>query len=208
MIRCGVFLLLLLLVGCSEPNQPVPGSGNNDLFPLAVGNEWKYARIKFVRGTEVERDTVTLRVISDITEDEFIVERASQYSIDSLHVLRSGTSQFAVRTNTATSPLINHSQSDPFAALLIATTDIIPNTKVYSTLLDTLYASNTALRLREHVELMDTNGDVVLRLDFDHVFVEGIGQVALRFVSDINECLQCSLISEFWVYELVDYTVQ
>jgi hypothetical protein len=208
MLRFSLLFVLFVIAGCAETVEPDRSSGNNDLFPLAVGNEWKYARIKFVRGSEAERDTVTLRVTAQLTEDEFIVARSSQYTIDSLHVKRNGPVQFDIFTNTSSEPLINHSGTDPFAALLVATTDIIPNTRRYSTLSDTVYSSNAALRLREHVELMGNNGDVLLRLDFDHVFVEGLGQVAVRFVADINECLQCSLISEFWVYELVSYTVQ
>jgi hypothetical protein len=208
MLRSGIFLLLFVLLGCAETVESDRTSGNTDLLPLAAGNHWKYARIKYVRGSEAERDTVTLRVADKLNEQEFIVVRLSQYSVDSIHVKRNGPAQFEIHTANSTEPLINHSTSDPFASLLIATTDIIPNTRVYSTLSDTSYVSNTAVRLREHVELMGNNSEVLLRLDFDHIFVEGLGQVALRFVADINECLQCSLISEFWVYELVSYKVQ
>lgn len=203
MLRSILLLFVLVLAGCSE-SVDSGRPANKDLFPLAVGNEWKYARVKFVRGSEAERDTVTLRVVSRVDDDEFIVERASQYAVDSLHVQRKDQTNFDIDNNA----LISYGSEDPFTSLLIATTDIIPNMRSYFTLSDTTYTFNPALRLREHVELFDNNGDVVLRLDFDHVFVEGLGQVAVRFVADINECLQCSLISEFWVYELVSYSVQ
>lgn len=203
MLRSALLLAVLVFAGCSE-SVDSGRPANKDLFPLAVGNEWKYARVKFVRGSEAERDTVSLRVLSQIDEHEFIVERASQYAVDSLHVQRKDQTTFDVDN----SALISYGNEDPFTSLLIATTDIIPNMRSYFTLSDTTYTFNPALRLREHVELFDNNGDVVLRLDFDHVFVEGLGQVAVRFVADINECLQCSLISEFWVYELVSYDVQ
>ena len=95
MLRSALLLVVLVFAGCAESvDSGLPS--NKDLFPLAVGNEWKYARVKFVKGSQAERDTVTLRVVAKIDEDEFIVERASQYAVDSLHIHRKDPANFDI----------------------------------------------------------------------------------------------------------------
>jgi hypothetical protein len=187
----------------------------SSVLPLAVGNEWRYERERYVRGGFVERDTVVVTV-KDVSNSYgyslYEVELNEPYQLRSYYISPVSDEQIDVVPN----PLVD-SSLEPFITFnpLLVSTGILPivgsgssNTTAYSLGEDTTYNEYKARRIIQKAEFIDGFGTIVLRMRFEHIFVLGIGLVVVKFISDINECLVCKLHSEFMTYKLISHKLR
>ncbi len=213
-IRYYILLLVLSLTSLKCVNEValIDERVGSSVLPLAVGNEWRYERERFVRGGFVERDTVVVTV-KDLSSSNgkslYEVELNEPYQLRSFYLSPVNDEQIDVVSD----PVID-SSLELFIAFdpLTVSTGILPivgsgssNTIVYSLGEDTTYNGYKARRIIQKAELIDGFGAIVLRMRFEHIFVPGIGQVAVKFISDINECLACNLHSEFMTYKIISH---
>ncbi len=204
-------LVLLMALGCQTTSAPPTTLTSSDYLPLKVDNRWQYLREKYYRGTLITSDTLTITVVRfDSVLKAWMVARVSSSGTDTISIqkeddthyrfLRSGLSVFL--------PLISISPTSAIAMLLPTKADGINSNQETSLISDSSFNSSVSKRLHQHYMLYNADSTTTLQLDFEHSFVRGVGQVYAKFVADINQCLVCSLRSEFYTYRLIDYTIQ
>lgn len=215
-MRIRYFILLFVLsftsLRCVNEDALIDERVGSSILPLSVGNEWRYERERFVRGGFVERDTVVVTVKNlsfSNGHSLYEVELSEPYQLRSYYLSPVNDEQIDVVSD----PLVDTSLH-PFITfhLLSVSTGILPivgsgssNTIEYSLGEDTTYNGYKARRIIQKAEFIDGFGATVLRMRFEHIFVPGIGQVAVKFISDINECLACNLHSEFMTYKIISH---
>ena len=206
-----LFFSVIVLSSCVSESTTT-AMNNNDILPLAVGNWWRYARQDFYRGGLIERDSITITVAGADSAKGipyWNVIWNSPSLLDTIQVQKSSDARYYFKhsRDSTYQPLLDLS-SAPVALFLHTHSLYVPQHVTFSTLSDTLYQNKKAFRIREHFDLLRKDSSIALYMDFDHALVPGIGEVSARFISDISQCLVCSLQNEFWVYELTSYNVK
>lgn len=203
------FLLLAVAVfsSCSSTLEtPTPTS--SALIPLAAGNSWTYARERFVRGTLVDRDTLHLSVIgrADVGGQQYWqLQRDAPTYLDTVLIRRDDPMDVYLDPNA--SAYLNLHQGSVSAQFVETHSASLFQSRRFELTDDSTYNGRTSSRVREFVNLLFPDSSIAIKLQFEHSFVPGIGQVYARFVSDISQCLYCTLITEFRTYELIDYHI-
>ena len=202
-------LIIVFLAGCTSSNDAL--HNDDRLFPLAAGNSWRYASEEYFRGALIAKDTITISVLKiDSSINSWLIQRYSSYGTDSFFVkeVNHHNYLFARSKQNPDSNLILAYSQQPMALLLSTKADRLTSLNSTSTIADSTFRGIPTARVLQHFDLLDGSGFVILKLDFEHAFAEGIGQVYARFVADITQCQVCTLASEFSTYELISYHIQ
>lgn len=204
-------LVLFMVLGCQTTSELPTNLTSSDYLPLEINNHWLYLRERYYRGTLLTTDSLTVTVVSyDSLLKAWKVARVSPTVTDTINIqkvddshyrfARSGTSMF--------SPLISISPTSASAMLLPTKADGINSSQETSLISDSTFNNSVSKRIHQHFMLYGVDSVTTLQLDFEHSFVRGVGQVHAKFIADINQCLVCSLRSEFYTYRLIDHTIQ
>ena len=205
-----VFVLLMVL-GCQTSSEPPTNATSSDYLPLEIHNRWLYLRERYYRGTLLSTDTLTVTVVSfDSVLKAWKVARISPTATDTINIQKVDDShyRFARSGTSIFSPLISISPTSASAMLLPTKVDGINSSQEISLISDSTYNSSISKRIHQHYMLYGADSVTTLQLDFEHSFVRGVGQVHAKFIADINQCLVCSLRSEFYTYRLIDHIIQ
>ncbi len=210
-IKKYLVLVLLMVLGCQTSSEPPATATSSDYLPLEINNRWIYLRERYYRGTLLNTDTLTVTVVSfDSVLKAWKVARVSPTATDTLSIQKIDDShyRFARSGTNVFLSLISISPTSASAMLLPTKADGINSSQETSLISDSSYNTNTSKRIHQHFMLYGVDSVTTLQLDFEHSFVRGVGQVHAAFISDINQCLVCSLRSEFYTYRLIDHTIQ
>ena len=207
-MRVALLVLCLLGLGCSTNVEPADPS----LLPLNEGSSWRYLRTRYVRGDVVDRDTFTVRVIAIDAGGRARLVRAAITGNDTVTLI-ARTSTRIDREDGSETRFIDLNERSAVAMFFPVLSPI--HTR-FTTISDRIQDSTVviagltyrSLRIHQHIELLDDDGSVALKLDFQHAFIPGRGADHARFIADLSQCQACSLISEFYTFDLIDLSLR
>jgi hypothetical protein len=203
-MRRAAWIVLLCFAGCLSETA----ESDSSILPLTEGNEWRYLRTRYVRGDVTSVDTFTVTVSRSPTAGQYWIVRSSVDGRDSVLVTPDGNERINRLDAGRTVRYIDLDERTTVAMFFPTLSPLHTRfTERAERLNDStvrfLANARDAKRMHQHIELLDDAGEVALKLDFQHAFVAGLGPHHARFVADLSQCQACSLISEFYTYELV-----